>query len=371
MSIDEKLKNMKPSDTPLLWLGYTLLGMMLLLGLPAQASDNEVLLDQTGDNLTLDILQAGYGNKIRNLNSITGDAYLNGATNTVSIQQRGNYNDIGIWTSGTNQTLDGYIEGDYNDLFLDNHGDYSQLKAEIFGDYNYAWLEHGDNNNNTNNLIQLYQAGDSHYAYLESFSGTYNSIDAYQGNGQDDNHIYGFIGSGSDSNNLKVWQGKHEDGTTDSDETGGHKAYWEVYGDSNDLASYQTDTNRGGGGGSYHYLGNYISGDNNAVKHTQMGKAGHTGYVNIYSGDSNTVDLYQRGNGGQKTANLSLYGNGHSVDINQRGSNSASATVSLTNGAGAYTLDLDQNVTSSAATYSISATCNNSGGCSLTVNQNN
>ena len=83
------------------------------------------------------------------------------------------------------------------------------------------------------------------------------------------------------------------------------------------------------------------------------------------------MDIYQRGNGGRKTATLELNGNGHSADINQRGSYSATATVDLTYGTGAYTLDLDQNVTSSAATYSITGICNNSGGCSLTVNQNN
>ena len=33
-----------------------------------------------------------------------------------------------------------------------------------------------------------------------------------------------------------------------TDETD-NEAYWFVYGDSNTLASYQTDTNRGGGGG--------------------------------------------------------------------------------------------------------------------------
>ena len=57
MNIDEKLKNMKPSDTPLLVVGYVLLGMMLLLGLPAQAQDNEVYINQSGDNLDLQILQ--------------------------------------------------------------------------------------------------------------------------------------------------------------------------------------------------------------------------------------------------------------------------------------------------------------------------
>ena len=64
MSIDEKLKNMKPSDTPLLVVGYVLLGMMLLLGLPAQAQDNEVLIDavenyvRIGDFVQIKITEA-------------------------------------------------------------------------------------------------------------------------------------------------------------------------------------------------------------------------------------------------------------------------------------------------------------------------
>jgi len=35
-----------------------------LLAFNANADDNEVLLDQTGDNLVLTILQAGYGNTL-------------------------------------------------------------------------------------------------------------------------------------------------------------------------------------------------------------------------------------------------------------------------------------------------------------------
>ena len=190
------------------------------------------------------------------------------------------------------------------------------------------------------------------------------------GNGQDDNYVYVLTGSGSDSNTIKVWQGKHNDGTTDADETGGHEAYWIVNGDSNTLSSYQTDVNRGGGGGDYHHLANYITGDYNAVEHIQMGKAGHDGFIEI-TGDSNTVDLYQRGNGGQKWADIVLNGNGHTVDVEQRGSQSATAAIDLTFGTGAYTFDLSQNVTTSAGSYSITGICNNSGGCSLTVNGNN
>ena len=64
MNIDKKLKNMKPSDTPLLVMGYILLGMMLLLGLPANADDQEVLIDQAGDNVILEANQEGYDNFI-------------------------------------------------------------------------------------------------------------------------------------------------------------------------------------------------------------------------------------------------------------------------------------------------------------------
>ena len=183
-----------------------------------------------------------------------------------------------------------------------------------------------------------------------------------------DNYVQ--LDSTGDGNNVTIRQGMHEDGTIDSDETGGHDAYWYVYGLNNTVASYQTDTNRSGGGGDYHYLNNYISGDYNTITHTQMGKAGHTGWIDVY-GDSNTVDLYQRGNGGQKEADIVLTGDGHTVDVDQRGSNSASATIDLTNSGGAYNFTLTQNVTTSADTYSVTGYCTNTSGCSLSVNRNN
>lgn len=369
MNIDEKLNNMKPKDTPLLWIGYTILGMFLLLSTPAKA-DNVILIDQAGDNLNLNIVQDGHGNKVGHLTNTSTDAYLNGASLTLDIDMVGNLNDVGLWSSGTNQNTVADITGNLNDVFLDNHGNYSDLEAEVVGNNNYAWLEQGNTASNQYNQIQLYQGGDNHYAYLEAFAGNSNSIDAYQGNGQDDNYVYVFTGNGSDSNSIKVWQGKHDDGTTDTDETGGHEAYWIVNGDNNTLASYQTDTNRGGGGGDSHHLANYIDGNSNAVEHIQMGKAGHDGFVDI-TGDNNTVDLYQRGNGGQKWADIVLDGNGHTVDVSQRGSQNATAAIDLTYGTGAYTFDLSQNVTTSAGSYSITGVCYNSAGCSVTVNGNN
>ena len=357
-------------DKPLLWISALILLSYCSLAFGQSANSNVILIDQIGDNLNLTIDQAGYGNKVRDLNSTTGDASLNGASLNLTVDQEGAYNTTALWTSGSSQIILSEQDGDLNNAFIDNHGNSNELKLQQFGNYNYGWLEAGTSNNNSSNLLQLYQAGDSHYAYVEAVSGQNNDIDVYMGNGQDDNFVRVVTGTGSDSNNIKVWQGKHADGSLDTDETGGHEAYWIVNGDSNNLASYQTDTNRGGGGGDHHHLANYITGDSNNVEHTQMGKAGHTGFIEI-DGDSNTVDLYQRGNGGQKWADIVLDGNGHTVDVNQRGSNNATAAIDLTYGTGSYTLNLTQNVTTSAGSYSITGTCFNSGGCSVTVNGSN
>lgn len=181
---------------------------------------------------------------------------------------------------------------------------------------------------------------------------------------------YASLNSSGDDNAVKIYQGMHTDGTIDSDETGGHEAYWTVTGSNNDLGSYQTDTNRGGGGGAAHHIANIVNGDDNSVEHTQMGKAGHDGFVEI-QGDGNTVDLYQRGNGGQKWADVVLTGDGHTVDVDQRGSNSASAAIDLTNGGGSYNFSLSQNVTTASDSFSVTGTCVTSGGCSIIINRNN
>ena len=184
----------------------------------------------------------------------------------------------------------------------------------------------------------------------------------------EDNYIS--LNSTGPNNNITIRQGIHDDNTYDGDETGGHEAYWTVTGDGNTVASYQTDTDRDGGGGSPHHLANIVNGDSNTVEHIQMGKAGHDGFIEI-QGDSNTVDLYQRGNGGQKWADIVLTGDGHSVDVNQRGSNSASAAIDLTNSGGAYNYTLTQNVTTSADSFSITGYCANANGCTVIVNRNN
>jgi len=184
----------------------------------------------------------------------------------------------------------------------------------------------------------------------------------------DDNYVS--LNSTGPNNNITIRQGMHEDGTIDTDETGGHEAYWTVTGDGNTVASYQTDDNRGGGGGAPHHLANIVNGDYNTVEHTQRGKAGHDGFVEI-QGDSNTVDLYQRGSRAQHWADIALTGDDHTVDVDQQGTKSASAAIDLTNSGGAYNFTLTQNVTTSADSFSITGSCATAGGCSVIVNRNN
>jgi hypothetical protein len=183
----------------------------------------------------------------------------------------------------------------------------------------------------------------------------------------EDNYVS--LNSTGGSNDITIRQGMHEDGTIDIDEEGGHEAYWTITGGSNTVGSAQTDTNRSSGGAPHH-LANIVNGDNNVVYHTQMGKQGHDGFVEI-QGDDNEVNLYQRGNGGQKWADVLLTGDGHSVDIMQRGTEYAEAEVDLTNSGGAYNFELTQNVTTTSGFYSVTGYCTNAAGCSLSINGNN
>ena len=256
-----------------------------------------------------------------------------------------------------------YIDqvGDYFYQNVQQDGENNQIKgisqtdAKLDGDYN---------------LIINHQFGDGHLQEVEVDGDSNNTVIAQGGGGDNGFARVSVTGAG---NYTGVFQGFHYDGlyfTADTDETGGHEAYVTVTGDYNAHLSTQTDTKRGGGGGSPHHLANVIDGDWNTVEHIQMGKAGHDGFIEI-TGDDNTVDLYQRGNGGQKWADIVLTGDGHTVDVDQRGSNSASAAIDLTNSGGAYNYTLTQNVTTSSDTFSVTGSCANTSGCTVTVNRNN
>ena len=266
------------------------------------------------------------------------------ATVLLSLSAPTSANDLYIYQVGDNLDLDIVQEGQNNQvkpisITSTINGDDLTLSITQKGDTN---LIEGNVNGN-NNTGDLRQTSDDNFQRVS------------------------VVGK---NNDVKVYQGTHDDGTIDIDEVGGHEAYWTVYGDDNDLGSYQTDTNRSNGG-TYHHLSNIIEGDSNTVDHKQMGKAGHTGFVEI-TGDSNSVDLYQRGNGGQHWTDVVLNGDDHTVDASQRGTMSHSFEVDLTNGGGAYSVNSIQttNNTTTSKSYSLTGICTNGNGCSVTVTQN-
>ena len=259
-----------------------------------------------------------------------------------------------------------------NEIYIEQTGDNFYLNVQQDGEDNQIkGISTTDMTiDGNNNYMINHQFGDGHLQEVE-VDGNNNYTVIVQGGGGDNGFArVSVTGAG---NYTGAFQGFHYDGlyfTADTDETGGHEAYVTVTGDHNNHLSTQTDTNRGAGGGAPHHLANVIDGDWNTVEHTQMGKQGHDGFVEI-TGDDNTVDLYQRGNGGQKWADIVLTGDDHTVDVMQRGTEYAEAEVDLTNSGGAYDFTLTQNVSTASSTYSVTGYCTNTAGCSLSVNGNN
>ncbi len=334
----------------------------------SKAASNEIYINQVGDNIDLTITQDGDNNKIGDLNNLSNKGFLGTyGVSTFTYTQTGNNNTLGIYNADIGDSSSTLTQtGDNNDAVIDCHGEDCTMTVTQLGDNNDAHAETGNSYNNNGNTITVYQNGDYNESHAEA-DGDNNDLDSYQGS---DNNFSRVVVSGN-YNAVNAWQGKHDDNTVDGDETGDHEVYWTVTGDNNMLDSFQTDTNRGGGGGAGHHIANVVNGDDNAVEHIQMGKAGHDGFIEI-QGDSNTVDLYQRGNGGQQWADIVLTGDNHSVDASQRGTMAHSFEVDLTNSGGAYNVTSSQttNQTTTSKTYSLTGICTNTAGCSISVSQN-
>ena len=334
------------------------LALVVLITSTSNSLANELYIRQVGHDTDIDIIQDGADNKIRSLNTTSGDAILNGNNKTVTLTQEGDNNRTGFWTSGSDQTITLVQKGDTNVSKIDNHGNDNTINLDIDGDNNVTHTEIG-NGGDEDNILNVTVHGDSNNVYTEVLNGDDNNIDV-QIRSQD-NNINRVIVNGND-NDIKAWQGKHEDGSVDVDETGDNDVYWIVTGNNNELESYQTD-DRGNGG---QHIANYITGNDNIVKHTQRGSGDHQGFIEI-NGDGNDVELLQRGNNNNMFADIVL-DDGHTVDVAQRHANHTS-NIELSNGGGAYTLNVSQMATTNQ-TYNITGTCTNVAGCSLNINQN-
>ena len=310
MSIDKKLNEMRPKDTPLLVMGYMLLGMMLLLSIDAKAdTDNQVFIGQTGDNVIIQSIQEGYENKIDlDLGLVSSDSSNNifralqdGFDNEIKFSLDGQSNELAILQEGNNQYL-GFSSywGEGHDQGGDIDGDSNTLKL---------WQKCSYTSCNENK-IEFHVEGDN------------NDVIVAQG---------WFLDVNSTSGNQS-W-------SYDGNEPGGNFVRLDIHGDNNDFAGSQKQ-------------------DSSSINHNM--------YVNIF-GDGNDVYAGQLQNG-NKTLNLNIYNDNNDVWIKQRKNGAHTATINLY---GSYGTDLylNQGHNSVGQTYSLTQTCATIGGCSISVTQ--
>jgi len=312
MNIEKKLNDMKPKDTPLLVLGYILLGMMLLLPATAKA-DNEVVLDQEGDNVVVDIMQAGAINKIDivlGLNNNTNNTLkigqghsegaesnnvffsVDGTHNTMQIEQHGSNNEVG-WTNawGTGIGFGGDLDGNSNQIYFHQ------------------------------NCTRGASCGKSDIGF--HIKGNSNTVRYGQGV---------WFGSGGSISSTTFYD--------DGDEGGNHTATLDIHGNNNTLVGMQ----RNGSLDTYD---------------------GHTANLYLYA-DDNTLYVNQQTDGA-KTLNYSSYVDGTVGSITQHSNGAHTATIVL-NGTQPSNLTLLQS-SNSAKSYSLTQTCHTVGGCSISVTQ--
>ena len=108
---------------------------------------------------------------------------------------------------------------------LDNHGNNNDMTVNIHGDSNVTHTEIGNGGDINNAITVTIDEGDSNTIYTEVQNGSTNTIDVQVH--EQSNNINTVTVNGS-NNNVKAWQGKHEDGPADNDETGDNDVYWIV-----------------------------------------------------------------------------------------------------------------------------------------------
>ena len=254
--ISKKLNNQKPKDTPLLWLGYTLLGMMLLLGQPANAqsaTDNVIDISNPGsaDYLDLNIQQAGYDNEVT--------LSIGGSSNTLDIYQLGAKNTTkytDTWGSGYNWGGDLY--GQNNNITVKQYTDTGKSISDNFFGF------HIQGNNNTVKVGQ---------EWIITDQGVYNTNPA---NGWGDHYLR--LDIHGDYNDIIHTQ------RTDS-ASDGQTSYLNVYADHNDVYIQQRQ--------GQHTMNMTINNDYNEVWFTQAGQPAHTATVTLGGNYPTTLTVQQ------------------------------------------------------------------------------
>ena len=254
MNIDKKLNEMEPKDTPLLVLGYVILGMFLLIPLSAQAQDNEVYINQTGDNFDLTVLQAGYDNKI--------DFSVGGTNNVVDLLQQGNGGYIGYTSAwGSGLAWGGDLDGDYNNLNIVQ----TCNQGSSCGGDRFEFHIQGNSND-----VDFYQG------YHVTSSGTVLEVDDYEYGGH-----FTRLDIHGDNNKFLGSQRANNSGHEHSNTTN-------IYGNYNDVYTRQ-ESNQD------KTLNLTINNSYNDVDMVQKGSATHNATVTLSGSYATTLYMLQQG----------------------------------------------------------------------------
>jgi hypothetical protein len=254
MNIDKKLNEMRPKDTPLLVLGYIILGMFLLIPMSAQAQDNEVYINQSGNNFDLTILQAGYDNKI--------DFSVGGTNNVVDLLQQGNGGYIGYTSAwGSGLAWGGDLDGDYNNLNIVQ----TCNQGSSCGGDRFEFHIAGNSND-----VDFYQG------YKVDADGTLHDIDDYEYGGH-----FTQLDIHGDNNTFLGSQRSNNSGHEHSNTTN-------IYGNYNDVYTIQE-------GNQDKTLNLTINNSNNNIDMIQKGSATHSASVTLSGSYATTLYMLQQG----------------------------------------------------------------------------
>ena len=309
----------------------TLFRISSVLLLCTSVMANDIYINQSGDNVTLNITQDGENNRVSRKEdtviSTPNKATFAGKNQTLNVEQRGDNNFLGLYknTYGsdtqTSGTMDATQTGDDNIMRLDNHGDNNTFSAKQETSNAEMDLEI-DYDNNTVDARQACHAGSSCLkdTMIMNVYGSNNDVLMGQG--------YKVSSAGSF--------------TYDGQEFGGHDMYLDITGSGNDVKLSQRSNNNT----SDHYMD-----------------------INIYS-DDNTVHAMQQHNN-DKTLTLTINNDDNNVSINQQKSGGTQTGTITLGGSYGTTLDLTMgtNNTTGAGTYSLTQNCQTVGGCSVSVTQ--
>ena len=168
------------------------------------ATDNEVLLDQQGDNLVLTILQAGSGNQISGDASAGSDLVVTGNSLIIDVIQDGNsnkfYGDL-IFDGSGSSVMDFYQLGSSNvwDLQIganSNSADNTDMLVDIQGDSNIFDVDVGGNATAESLNFDLDILGDRN-----DFTTSFNNTTAWA-SASGTNSVGGVISTGTGTSTL-------------------------------------------------------------------------------------------------------------------------------------------------------------------------